>query len=321
MRVGLDMMGGDFAPRNVLEGSVLACSELSEGDKLVLFGNMDIVGREYSVLYKTLMETNKVEFIDAPETIDMCESPTRAFTQKPHSSMAVGFKHLKDDLIDVFLGAGNSGAMLVGAIYSVKVIEGVIRPAIASFLPRGNGKFSIIIDVGINPDARHDVLFQFGFLGSLYLKSIFNIENPRVGLINIGHEREKGNLVTQAAYNMMEGTDKFNFIGNVEGYDLLNDEADVLVCDGFTGNVIIKTIEGLYHILKNRQVKDDYLETFNYEIYGGTPILGINKPVILGHGVSSPLAFSNMIKLGKQFVGSNLLDEIKYQILNQNNYQ
>lgn len=315
------MMGGDFAPLNVLEGSLQAFNEIRKGDKLVLFGKMDTIKNEYPHLVGKLLESGMVDFVNTPEVIGMCESPTKAFTLKPKSSMAIGYEYLKNDEIEVFISAGNSGAMLVGAIYSLKVIEGVIRPAVASFLPKENGNFSIIIDVGVNPDARHDVLFQFGMLGSIYLKSIFHIENPRVALINIGHEKEKGNLVSQAAFGLMDGTDKFNFIGNIEGYDLLKDQADVLVCDGFTGNVIIKAIEGFYEIIKNRNVNDGYLDRLDYEIYGGTPLLGINKPVILGHGISSPLAFRNMIKLGKQIVESDLLVEIKRQIVNQNNYQ
>jgi len=321
MKIGLDLMGGDHAPQNALDGAILACDVMKGEDLLYCIGNINLIKEKFALEYEKLTNSCRIKFVDAVDVIEMSDTPTKAYSQKPKSSMAIGFRMLKGDEIDVFIGAGNSGAMLVGAVYSVKVIEGIIRPAIASLIPKENGKFEIIIDVGVNPDARHDVLFQFGLMGSIYLKNIFGIENPRVGLLNIGHEKEKGNLVTQAAYSLMEDTDKYNFIGNIEGYDIFGDKADVLVCDGFTGNMIIKTLEGFYHVIKKHGISGEFIDSFNYETYGGTPILGINKPVILGHGVSSPIAFKNMISLGKKIVENNLIPEIKSQILNQNNIQ
>jgi glycerol-3-phosphate acyltransferase PlsX len=250
----------------------------------------------------------------------MNDSPTKAFTYKPNSSIASGFQLLGHGQINVFAGAGNTGAMMVGGLYFVKTIEGVIRPTILSLLPKQNGKYGIILDVGVNTDTRQDVLFQFGILGSLYMKYMYGIEEPKVGLLNIGTEAEKGNLITQAAYALMENTTKFNFIGNVEGYDLFSDKVDVVVCDGFTGNILLKSLEGFYKIIRKAGVRDPYLDTFDYEDIGGTPILGLNKAVVVGHGSASTKAIKNMILLAKSVVENDLCEEIIKLFRSQNNY-
>ncbi|MFI5222193.1 MAG: phosphate acyltransferase, partial [Bacteroidia bacterium] len=219
---------------------------------------------------------------------------------------AVGFRMLATHKLDAFVSAGNTGAMLVGSMFSVKPIEGVIRPTITALIPRPNGKMGLLLDVGANADCKPDVLNQFGILGSLMMKYVRGIDNPKVGLLSIGEEKEKGNLVTVSAHQIMAESGSFNFIGNVEGRDLLTDKADVIVCEGFTGNVVLKTIESVYEIMKLRGINDEYFDSMNYENYGGLPILGVNAPVIIGHGISSAKAFKNMLFSARDVINSKL---------------
>jgi len=310
MKIGLDIMGGDFAPKNCLDGAILALKELPAEVKIVLIGDKEHAQKYFA---ENKLDDSAFEYIHTSEVIEMAEHPTKAFSQKPQSSIAVGFKLLKEKQIDAFASAGNTGAMLVGSMFSVKAIPGVIRPCITTILPKINGGFGIMLDVGTNADCKPDVLYQFGILGSLYAKEVHKIENPKVGLLNIGEEAEKGNLVTQAAYNLMKETKDFNFIGNVEGRDLFGDKVDVVVCDGFVGNVVLKTAEEFYRLIMKRKGSDEYFDKFNYELYGGTPILGINSPVIIGHGISSALAFKNMVVLSKDVVEARLNEKINTQ--------
>ena len=185
----------------------------------------------------------------------MSEHPTKAFLKKPNSTIGLGFKMLSDGSLQAFSSTGNSGAMLVGAMYSIRTIPGVIRPSITSALPVLNGGVSLILDVGINADCKPDVLYQFGILGSIMAEHIYNIDNPKVGLLNIGEEDEKGNLLSQAAHEMMKESKDFNFIGNIEGRDLFSGKADVIVCDGFTGNIVLKQAEALYTLIKKRSIE------------------------------------------------------------------
>ena len=217
---------------------------------------------------------------------------------------------LKNNRIDAFASAGNTGAMLVGSIYSIGPIQGVIRPCISSLLPKENGGVGIFLDVGINPDCKPDVLYQFGILGSLYAKYVYNIPNPKVGLLNIGEEEEKGNLLTQAAFKLMKDTKDFNFVGNIENRDLFKDKADVIVCDGFTGNIVLKQIEAMYRLFIKQGFKNDFFDRFNYENYGGTLVLGVNSTVIIGHGISNSKAIKNMILLTKDVLEGKLCEKI-----------
>jgi len=319
MKIGFDVMGGDYTPKTALEGVIYALKDLTPDIELVLIGNESDIKETFSEYFNKIIAQPNVSFVNASEVITMSDSPTKAYTEKPDSSMAIGFGLLHKGEIDVFMSAGNTGAMLVGALYSVKAVEGVLRPTILSLLPKLSGKYGIILDVGLNSDTREDVLLQFGILGSLYMKTMFHIPNPKVGLFNIGSEKEKGNLVTKAAYPLMEASNQINFIGNVEGYDLFSEMADVIVCDGFTGNLILKSIEAIYNIHKLKGIQDEFFSRFDYQDYGGTPILGINKPVLVGHGTSTGKAFKNMILLGKSVVENNLVEEIKNLFRSQNN--
>jgi len=308
MRIGLDVMGGDYAPKATVAGAVLAMKELHRGSVIVLIGDRKKIHEE---LKKLDAPHDKYEIVHAPDVIGMGESPIKAFTQKPHSSIAVGFHLLMEKKIHAFSSAGNTGAMLVGSMYSIKTIPGVIRPCLTSLVPKENGKMGVLLDVGANADCKPDVLYQFGILGSLYSENVFGIKHPKVGLMNIGEEGGKGNLVSQSAHEIMKTTKQFHFIGNIEGCDLFNHKADVIVCDGFTGNVIIKQAESIYKILSKRHMLDSFFQNFNYEIHGGSPILGVNGAVIVGHGISSELAIKNMILLSKNVAETKLSEKIK----------
>ena len=302
-------MGGDYAPKTTTEGAILAQKELqNQGVELVLIGDKPSIE---AILTDKKVDKSLFTIIHTNEVIGMGEHPIKAFKTKPNSSIGLGFQLLKSGEISGFAGAGNTGAMMIGAMYSVQTIPGIIRPCITSVLPKENGGTNIILDVGVNADCKPDVLYQFGLLGSIYSKCVYGIQEPKIGLLNIGEEAEKGNLLTQATYNLMKDSKDFNFFGNIEGRDLFDDKCDVVVCDGFTGNVVIKQAESMYHTMKKRNVLDDYFSRFNYEIYGGSPILGINSNVVVGHGISNDIAIKNMIKLTAEITQAELSAKIK----------
>jgi len=308
MKIGLDIMGGDYAPKATVLGAIDAYKELLPTEHLVLIGDKDIA---VSILKENDFNPDHFEFVHTTEVIGMGEHPTKAIVQKPDSSISVGFKMLKDGDIQAFSSAGNTGAMLVGSMFSVKAIPGVIRPAMTAIAPKLKGGFNILLDVGANADCKPDMLAQFGVLGSLFANSVYNVENPRVALMNIGEEEEKGNILCLATYPLMKETTLFNFVGNVEGRDLFSDLSDVIVCDGFTGNVVLKMAESFYVVTLKKGFKDEFFDRFNYEQYGGSPILGVNAPVVVGHGISSPTAIKNMVLLSRNMVNSGLVDKIR----------
>ena len=308
MRIGIDIMGGDYAPQKTVHGAILALNELPSDTKIVLFGRESEI---LSELKQYNINANNFEIIDCTDVIDMGEHPTKAFKSKPNSSIAKGFEYLAKGKIDGFASAGNTGAMFVGGYYSVKAITGVLRPAISTLIPREDGGVTVLLDVGANADCKPDVLYQFGILGSLFSEHVCGIKVPKVSLLNLGEEKTKGNMLTQATYSMMEKNSDYNFIGNIEGRDIFDSESDVIVCDGFTGNIVLKEAEGIYSIMEKRGLLDDYFKRFNYENYGGTPILGLNKTVIIGHGISNEIAVKNMITLTKDVVEADLGSKIK----------
>lgn len=302
-------MGGDFAPEATLLGAVLARKDLPDDTELVLFGDrqaiQEIATREnYDLSGFTVFHT--------PHSIEMDDHPARALSEKPDSGITVGLRQLKMGELDGFASIGNTGAMLVGAMTIINSIPGVIRPCLATAIPNDRGNPTILLDIGLNPDARPDVLYQYGILGSIYAEYVHGIRNPKVGLLNIGKEEEKGNLLTKATFQAMKDTKQFNFIGNVEGNDFFNaNVVDVMVCDGFVGNVVLKEIEAFHAMLARRSINDEFTEQFNFEKYGGTPILGIHSPVLIGHGMSNGLAVRTMINHTRDVIESNLIDKIK----------
>ncbi len=306
-------MGGDFAPKEAILGAISALNELEKDDVIVLIGDKE---QAENLLKSQDVNDSRFEFVHTTEVIGMAEHATKAISQKKDSSISVGFNLLASKEIDAFVSAGNTGAMLVGSMFTVKPIEGVIRPTITATIPKPNGKFCLMLDVGANADCKPDVLYQFAVLGSLMMKHVHGYQDPRIGLLSIGEEKEKGNLVTISAHQIMEESNAFHFVGNVEGRDLLSDKCDVIVCEGFTGNVTLKAYEAFYYVMKKRGVKDEFLDRFNYENYGGTPILGVNAPVIIGHGISNAKAFKNMIFTGRDVINSNLCEIIREQFKN-----
>ena len=306
MRIGIDAMGGDFAPLECVKGIVAEAKTENSEFQFFVFGEklaLDPFKEELNLPNITVLYTG--------DSIGMAEHATKAVASKKDSSINVGMHYLATGQIDAFCSAGNTGAMMVSALYNVKTIEGVERPALPSVLPQRSGTIGVLLDVGANSDVKPETLAKFSVLGSEFAKAVYNIENPRVGLVNIGEEEEKGNLLTKAAYPLLKAQKGINFIGNVEGRHLFMDGVDVAVCDGFTGNVIVKTCEGFFYNLLKRGVDDEFLNLFNFEHYGCTPILGIKKPVIIGHGISKEKTFRNMFKLAKNVVDSKLIQKIE----------
>lgn len=303
MKIGIDILGGDFAPEANIAGAVLAKKDLPQDVQLVLIGDQEQI---LSGLNALGADANGFGIIHAPDVITMHDHPTRAIPQKPNSSIAIGFDLLAAKDIDVFASTGNTGAMLVGAMYKINTIPGIIRPCITSVLPTIDGGNSILLDVGSNADCKSDVLYQFAVLGKVYAKSVYGIENPRIALLNIGEEESKGNLLTIATHKLLAESDEVNFIGNLEGRDLFSGKADVIVCDGFTGNVVLKQAEGIYTLMKKRGIVDEYFDRFNYESYGGTPILGVKGNVIIGHGISNEKAVRSMLMHSYEVAKSGL---------------
>ncbi len=300
-------MGGDFAPDATISGAILAREELPDTDRLVLLGDQEII---CSGLEARGVSASLFDVVHASEVIEMGESPTRAFSSKPNSSIAKGFRLLKSGKIDAFSSVGNTGAMLVGSIFSVNAVQGIIRPATTSIIPKESGGVGVLIDVGTNPDSKPDVMYQFGLLGSIYARYVHGIPNPKVGLLNIGEEEDKGSLLCQSAFRLMKDTTEYNFIGNVESRDFFKDKVDVIVCDGFTGNIILKNMEAMFRMMMKRGLVDDFFSRFNYENYGGTPILGINATVLIGHGISNDIAIKNMVLHSKQVFEAGLAERI-----------
>lgn len=310
MKIGLDIMGGDFAPAEAIKGVQLFFEQMPDSSVHLLLIGDSIAAAPYLSLLEPYH--HRFTFVEAREVIGMDEHPTRALKEKPDSSIAIGFGLLQKGKADGFISAGNTGAMLVGSMFTVKNIDGVLRPSIASPLPRIDGKYNYLLDVGINADCKPEHLVQFAQLGTMYAKHILGIDNPRVALLNIGEEEGKGNILTQATYPLLKQLPGINFVGNVEGRDIFLDKAEVIICEGFVGNVAIKMAESIYDIFKTQKgISDPFLDSFNFEIYGGTPILGINSPVMIGHGISHAFAFRNMIEVTSRLISSDLINTFR----------
>jgi glycerol-3-phosphate acyltransferase PlsX len=309
MKIGLDAMGGDYSPDAVVEGAVDALGQLPQGDSIVLIGDN---GRILAKLASLNVEPSLFDIVPTTQVIEMSDHPAKAFSQKRDSSIAVGFGMLKSGLIDGFASAGNTGAMLVGASYTVNVIPGVFRPALAALIPNTNGRSSVILDVGINPDSKPDVLLQYGLLGTVYAKNVLGIKNPEVGLLNIGTEESKGSSAVKAAYELLNESSDINFRGNIEGHHLFTEEmTDVIICDGFVGNVVLKMAEKFYVVARSKGIRDSFFDRLNFEVVGGTPVVGINENVVVGHGISNRTAIMNMILTTRDVVHADLAGKIK----------
>ena len=311
MTIGIDMMGGDFAPLEAVKGINLYLSNHNIPPTLLLIGDKIQIEQ---LLTTHKVPTENIKIVHAEQVIDMHEHPTRALKEKQKSSIAIGFHLLASGKMDAFISAGNTGAMLVGALFSIKAIEGVIRPTISTIIPKMNGGTGLLLDVGLNADCKPEQLNQFAIMGAVYAQLILGIDKPKVGLMNVGEEEGKGNLLAQATYPLLKENKHINFIGNIEGRDVLTDKADVMVCEGFTGNIILKLAESLYEIAQHQALNNQYFDRFNFENYGGTPVLGVAKPVIIGHGISGAKAFMNMIYLAQQMIEKDVMKKMKEEL-------
>ena len=312
MRIGLDVMGGDYAPEAIIEGAIDSLGHLSSDERLVLIGDKDSILRK---LDEMKADPAQVDIIHTTQVIEMGDVPSKAYSLKQDSSIAVGYRMLKNSEIDGFCSAGNTGAMLVGATYTVNVVPGVIRPALALVIPSIDNRHSVMLDVGLNPDCKPEVLLQYGILGTIFAEYVLKIKNPVVRLLNIGEEESKGTPSVRAAFELMKEEKQINFRGNVEANYLFRESMpDVIVCDGFVGNVIVKQTEAFHHIFKEKNFKDSYFDSLDFENIGGTPIVGINANVVIGHGVSRRKAIMNMILQTRAVVHADLAGKIKKAI-------
>ena len=313
IRIGLDMMGGDFAPLEAVKGTVAFLNGGATDIHVIMIGDEPSIAAH---LKETNLLPGSYSIIHSTQVIEMHEHPTKALKEKQDSSIAVGFQLLATGKIDAFISAGNTGAMMVGALFSIKAIEGIIRPTIGAYIPREDGSLGLLLDVGLNADCKPENLSQFAVLGSLFAEHILNIKNPKVGLVNIGEEEGKGNILCQATFPLLKENSQINFIGNIEGRDILSNKADVMVCEGFTGNVVLKLAESFYDLAIRRGINDEHFNRFNFEAHGGVPVLGVAKPVIIGHGISHATAFMNMIKIACRMHETNLTQKIENSLTN-----
>lgn len=311
LNIGLDIMGGDYAPQAVLEGCEKALPLLDSNTTLHLFGQQELIE---NFLQNSSMNTRQLSVHHAEEVIGMEEQPVRAFQQKKNSSLGLGFRQLAMGEISAFASAGNSGAVMVGAMGSLGTVEGVSRPCALGLFPKISGGYHLLADVGINVEVRPEMLVDFALLASQYASAVLHIEDPLVALMNTGEEESKGNAVYRQAHNLLRQHESIRFFGNLEPRDFYTGEADISVCDGFTGNIFLKQAEAFYDLVRKRGVSDEYLDRFNYEQYGGTPILGLNGNVILGHGISGAEAIKNMILSTERIAENRLSEKIKLAI-------
>jgi len=309
MNLALDMMGGDFAPLEAVKGLQKYFAQSSAPSIVYCLGDKDELERlfeEYNI------PSVRAVMFPTSEVIEYTDHPTKALKEKPDSSIAKGFELLASGKVDAFLSSGNTGAMLVGSMFFLKPIAGILRPTISSMIPKIGGSTGLIADVGLNVDCKPQTLEQFAVLGSLYAEKILGISNPTVGLLNVGEEESKGNGLCQSAMPLLKENSHINFIGNVEGRNIFSGGADVTVCDGFVGNVVLKLGESIYDIAESRNVhNDEFIGRFCYENYGGTPVLGVEKPVIIGHGISNDVAFTNMLLLAEKMINTDLCGTIR----------
>jgi glycerol-3-phosphate acyltransferase PlsX len=306
IKIGIDAMGGDYAPLEAIKGASLSKNAFPDV-QIVLYGDEKIIK---DIAASESQSLDGMTIVHCTETIEMGEHPVKAIASKRDSSIFRGFVDLAAGQIQGFLSAGNTGAMLVGSIQILKSIEGVDRPSLLTTVPKPSGNHGIVLDVGANADNKPEHLQQFALLGSIYAEAILKISNPKVGLVNIGEEDEKGSILSRAANQLLRNTQQIDFIGNIEGREIFSDKHDILVCDGFTGNVMVKIIEGFYYTLVKRGVQDDFLDTLNFKNHGGGLILGVKAPVVVGHGISKAPTFVKMVELVKNSIESDFCSKV-----------
>ncbi|MCS7086292.1 MAG: phosphate--acyl-ACP acyltransferase [Bacteroidia bacterium] len=306
LKIGLDVMGGDEFPAPQIAGALAARPLLDPDVVTVLIGDRTLIENEFRRLG---VNPNGFEIVHASDYITMSDHPTQAFLRKPDSTIGAGIREIKAGTLDAFVSAGNTGAMLAASVIGLGVLEGLLRPTVGALYPLEN-RYSLLCDVGANVDCKPEHLAQFGLLGSVFVETVLGYERPRVALLNVGEEKTKGNHVVRQAYELMSQDPKINFVGNAEGHDMVRGVADVYVCDGFVGNILLKFGESFYPFLKSRLPHDAAVESFNFEAVGGLPILGVNGYMIVGHGRSGPEAYKNMLLRAQAAVRSGLSGKI-----------
>ena len=328
MRIILDGMGGDNAPAAVVEGAVIASKEIEH--EIVIIGQEELIQNE---LNKYRYNPKKISVVNAREVITNEEAPVRAVRSKKDSSIVRGINMVKNGEGDIFISAGSTGALLSGGLFILGRIQGIDRPALASVYPIVGGTPSLLVDAGANAECKPNNLLEFVIMGNIYMEKVIGRENPKVGLVNIGTEAAKGNTLTKAAYELLEQSD-MNFIGNVEAREVPKGVCDVIVCDGFTGNVVLKLTEGLaWNILQVIKKKftdgvkaklgaallidklSELKTEFDYSEYGGAPILGVKGPIVKMHGSSSANAVKNTILKGIPYVEEKVVETIQNSVL------
>jgi len=336
LRIALDAMGGDFAPNNEIQGAVKVFDDpqFPENVEIVLIGKENEIK---SALAHVDHKKVRYSIVHADEVITMDDEPTAAIKKKRNSSLYKGFDLLSKNEVDAFVSAGNTGAMLSTATVLLGRIKGVSRPTIGSFFPSQVDSPTIVLDVGANVDVKARYLYEFAVMGNIYMNQMRAIENPRIGLLNVGEEPSKGTELLQQTYQMLAES-KMNFIGNVEGKDILNGACDVVVCDGYTGNAILKFAESVFTLIKfklkeymnsgllpkiflmiSKPVLNTLFKGFDYQKYGGVPILGVNGVAIVGHGKSSPLAIQYMIMKAVEQVQKEVNKKIEAELSSNDN--
>ncbi|MFP4015964.1 MAG: phosphate acyltransferase PlsX [Halanaerobiales bacterium] len=328
MKIALDAMGGDLAPEKIVKGAVEAC-DLYDDIEIVLVGRIADINRELGDNYNR----DRITILDATEVIGMNESPSRAIRKKKDSSIVKGMDLVKENQADAFISAGNTGAVMAAGLFRLGRLSGIKRPSILINFPNTSGR-TIVLDNGANADSKPEHLLQFAIMGQIYARDVLGIDNSRVGLLSIGEEKEKGNQLVKESYPLFENDQRLkNFIGNVEGRDIFNGNCDIVICDGFVGNVVLKTTEGVASFMlkllrdafsKNLRSKLGYLllkpylkplkEKVDYRQYGGAPLLGVNGVVIISHGSSDEFAVINAIKEAIKTVNNNVVETIEREI-------
>ncbi|MFT5171471.1 MAG: glycerol-3-phosphate acyltransferase PlsX [Candidatus Marinamargulisbacteria bacterium] len=323
INIALDVMGGDHAPENVLEGAFLAVQKLPV--KITLVGNEEIITP--LLVDRADWPNDRLTICHAPETISMSETPSVAFRKKKKSSIHVGLNLVKESLADGFVSAGNTGAVLTASMIILRNIENIERPAIATVLPGKHGPV-VMLDMGSNVDCKPIHLVQFAIMGKYFAELLLGIPNPKIGILNIGEEEDKGDILTQTAHNMLKEM-PINFKGNIEGKDILTNKVDVITCDGFVGNSVLKfgeSISELFVDFFKSEAKNSFFskagllllkpalnrfkKSYDYAAYGGAPLLGLNGVSVIAHGKSSPLAIKNAIKSAYDAVESDMVNKI-----------
>ncbi len=329
MRILLDGMGGDYAPKEIVKGAVQAAELIDE--EIVIIGQEDAIRKE---LKKNKYKGEQISVVNADEEITMHDSPVKAIREKKNSSLVVGLTMLKEGEGDLFVSAGNTGALVVGARLILGRIRGIDRPALASIYPdMETMQPCLLVDAGASAESKAQNLLEYGLMGSIFIEKVWDRENPRVGLVNLGAEETKGTSVTKDAYQRLAAS-PLNFVGNVEARDIPKGACDVIVCDGFVGNVVLKLTEGvsltIFKLVKNALmetlkskigglfIKSQLMKLkndFDYEEYGGAPVLGVNAPVMKMHGSSTATAVKNAIIRGIPYARENVVEIIRDEML------